>query len=197
MQLAEALDARGYGRAAAPAGLWRQAALIACAPLLGAAAFVWLYYGRTAALPALGLGAAGALGAALALRGLGARAPRSVYRRERWRPRDTLAALACGAALATLAALRVAGYGELVYYPFPRITAPGFSLVAGPALLLLAVPALAGGRQLPPRISDRERAARRAPPDQPPAPAAAADRSAIADHGRSAADTPAPPEPLR
>jgi energy-coupling factor transport system permease protein len=168
IQLAEALDARGYGRAAAPAGLWRQIALIGSVPLLGAGAFIWLYYGLDAALPALALGAAGVLGAAAALRGLGAYAPRSVYRRERWRRRDTLATMACAAALLGLAALRLAGYGDLVYYPFPHIAAPGFNLLAGLAVMLLAAPALAGGREPPPRPRGRERAgvARRAEPDQ-------------------------------
>ncbi len=168
IQLAEALDARGYGRATAPSGLWRQAALIACPPLLGAGAFVWLYYGPAAILPAIALGAAGLLGAVAALRGLGARTPRTTYRRERWRSRDTLTAVTCGVALVTLVSFRLASYGELVYYPFPRIVAPGFNLGTGLALMLLAAPALPIGREPPPRLSSRERARaeRRAAPEQ-------------------------------
>jgi energy-coupling factor transport system permease protein len=158
IQIAEALDARGYGRARATRGHWPQAALALCAPLLAAAAFLWLYYGYTAIVAAGALGAAGLLSAALALRSLSALAPRSVYRRERWRRRDTLATLASIAAVASLAAVRLSGQGDLVYYPFPRITAPGFSLGAGLAVLLLAAPALLAGRDPRPRTTPRERA---------------------------------------
>jgi energy-coupling factor transport system permease protein len=162
VQLAEALDARGYGRAAGPAPLWRQAALILGVPLIGAGLFVWLYYGPGAALPALALAAAGLLCLALAMGALGAAAPRSVYRRERWRRRDTLAAATCAVAVAALAALRLGGQAELVYFPFPALTAPGFDLRAGLALMLLAAPALASGREPPPRAPRRRPARERA-----------------------------------
>ena len=149
VQLAEALDARGYGRATG-GGLWRQAVLVLGVPLLGAGAFVWLYYGQASAPAAGALGAAGALCLALAMRAVGADATRSHYSRERWRRRDSLACAACAICLLALLALRLSGRGDLVYYPFPSLVAPGFSLWAGGALLLLAVPALTSGRE-PPR----------------------------------------------
>jgi len=46
--------------------------------------------------------------------------------------------------------LRLSGRGDLVYYPFPQLVAPGFSLWAGGALLLLAAPAITSHRE-PPR----------------------------------------------
>jgi energy-coupling factor transport system permease protein len=144
LQLAEALDARGYGRTAAPdADLSRrQVGVLAGLLLLGAGLFGGLYYGPPAALPAgLALGA-GALALGLSLRSLGRLVARSTYRRERWRRRDSLAVAAACAGVLALAAMRALGAGDLVYYPFPTIRAPGFDLRAGLALLLLAAPAL-------------------------------------------------------
>jgi energy-coupling factor transport system permease protein len=154
IQLAEALDARGYGRAGERLAPWRQAALILGAPLLGAGLFAWLYYGAAGLPWALALGGAGMLCLALATRALGREAPRSSYRRERWRRRDSLTVGASALVVLALAALRLGG-AELVYYPFPRIVAPGFDLRAGLALLLLATPAAVAGREPPPRTPRR------------------------------------------
>lgn len=151
VQLAEAMDSRGYGRAAAPGrgASLRQAAMVAGVLLLGGGVFGWLYYGP-GPLPAL-LAMCGALTLALAMRALGRRVRRSVYRRERWRRRDSLAVAASLVCLLGLVAMRLAGAGELVYYPFPSLMAPGFDLRPGLALLLLATPAALRGREPPPR----------------------------------------------
>jgi energy-coupling factor transport system permease protein len=154
VQLAEALDARGYGRAEPPS-VWRQLCLALGLPLLGAATFVWLYYGQNALLPALALGAASACCFLLPLRTATRGAPRSRYSRERWRRRDTLTVAAATACVVALLALRSAGAGSLVYYPFPAMVAPGFSLWIGATLLLLAAPALA--RRDPPPRNPRRR----------------------------------------
>lgn len=147
VQLAEAMDARGYGRASgSDRAAWRrQAGLLTGTLLLGAGVFGWLYYGPGAAPAAMASGGALALG--LSLRTLGRLVTRSAYRRERWRRRDTLAVAACLSAVATLAAIRAAAPGTLVYYPFPTITAPGFDLRAGLAVLFLAAPALLATRE--------------------------------------------------
>jgi energy-coupling factor transport system permease protein len=170
VQLAEALDARGYGRTTARPALWRQLATALGVPVLGGALFTWLYFGAGAGAAALALVGAGTLCLALGA-GLGApRERRSVYRRERWRRRDTLAVTACLAAAAALSALRLGGAGALVYYPLPTIVAPGFDLRAGLALLLLAAPAVVG-RKPPPRAPRRrparERSAEPAPVAEP------------------------------
>jgi energy-coupling factor transport system permease protein len=174
VQLAEALDARGYGRVAGRQPLWRRAALILGVPLLGGGLFAWLYFGPPALWPALGLAGGGAFCLALPVTALRASAPRSVYRRERWRRRDTLSVIACAVTVAGLVALRLGGAAGLVYYPFPSLVAPAFDLRAGLALMLLAVPALASGREPPPRTPRRRPARERAaepapsPPEQVP-----------------------------
>jgi energy-coupling factor transport system permease protein len=144
IQLAEALDARGYGRTC-PDGRargGRQAALLAGLLLLGGGVFGWLYYGVIWALALAGAGAA-ALG--WGMWRLGRLVPRTIYRRERWRRRDTFVALAAGACAAGWIALWASGAGGLLYNPYPRITPPPFDPLAGALAALLAVPALAGG----------------------------------------------------
>lgn len=169
VQLAEALDARGYGRAAAGdrAAALRQAGLLAGTLLLGAGAFGWLYYGPGSVAGALAAGGSLALG--LTMRSLGRLVTRSAYRRERWRRRDTLAVAASLGCLGALVALRLGGAADLVYYPFPTLAPPGFDLRAGLALLLLAAPAALGARR-PPQRAPRRAPAR--PTGLPAAPAA-------------------------
>jgi energy-coupling factor transport system permease protein len=147
VQLAEALDARGYGRTR-PGDLAlsrQQAAALAGLLLLGAGVFTWLYYGARYGLPAAGLCMAGALLLLAALRALGRLVPRTSYRRERWRPRDSAVAVAAALCVAALIAMRLSNPLALVYYPFPRISRPPFDPRAGVALLLLAAPALFAG----------------------------------------------------
>lgn len=171
IQLAESLDSRGYGRAGPERSPARhQLALIAGALLLAGGAFLWLYYGAALAAPAITMASAGGVCLGLAMRAIGRRVRRSSYRRDRWRRRDALAALAAiGAALAIIL-LRLAGAGGLVYYPFPHIVAPAFDLRAGLALLLLAAPALVGAPAAPrpARRSARRRQATAAGPTLPP-----------------------------
>lgn len=144
VQLAEALDARGFGRTRPDdrALLRQQLAVLAGVLLLAAGVFGWLYYGRSAAPWALAAGALGGLALLLAMRALGRLVTRTAYRRERWRRRDTLVVAALGAGIAALAVLRASSGLALVYNPFPRIGWPPFDLRAGVALLALAAPAL-------------------------------------------------------
>ncbi|HEX5688879.1 MAG TPA: energy-coupling factor transporter transmembrane component T, partial [Roseiflexaceae bacterium] len=145
IQLAEALDARGYGRTRAPdAALGRQqiGALIGLL-LLGMGIFGWLYYGAVASLPALALIVAGAICLLLTLRALGRLVPRTTYRRERWRRRDSVVTLAALASIVAIVALRLGG-ASVVYNPYPRISLPSFDPLAGIAVVLLATPALFG-----------------------------------------------------
>lgn len=151
IQLAEALDARGYGRTREidlRLGR-RQAALIAGLLLLGTGVFGWLYY-QPAATPGLpargiaaGLAAAGAIVLGLALRSLGRLVPRTMYRRERWRRRDTIVAAAALVCVAGLAVLSSQG-GWLAYNPYPALSPPPFHPIAGLLAALLAAPALFG-----------------------------------------------------
>ena len=144
VQLAEALDARGFGRTRPDerALLRQQLAALAGVLLLGAGAFGWLYYGPRVAPWSLAAGALGAGALVLAMRALGALVTRTAYRRERWRGRDTLVVGGAVACVAALAALRASAGLGLVYNPFPRIGWPPFDLRAGVAVLALAAPAL-------------------------------------------------------
>jgi len=153
LQLAEALDARGYGRTAAPdaALTRRQAGVLAGLSLLAAGLFAGLYYGPPAFAPAALAVGAGALTLGLMLRALGRLVERSTYRRERWRRRDSALVVAVIAGFCALGLFRAAGAGDMVYYPYPSIRAPGFDLRAGLALLTLAAPALLA----PPASSER------------------------------------------
>lgn len=177
VQLAEALDARGYGRSTGGGTLGRQASLVLGVFLLGVGVFIWLYYGQAAILAAGSLLAAGGLCLALAMRALRSTTRRSVYRRERWRRRDSLVIAAAAALVAVLVSLRLTGLGDLVYYPLPTLVAPGFDLRAGLALLLLATPAVVGSREPPPRPPRRRPTRERAHPPRhaagEPAPAPA------------------------
>ncbi|GAB4208666.1 MAG: energy-coupling factor transporter transmembrane component T [Roseiflexaceae bacterium] len=148
IQLAEALDARGYGRTrAADLALGRQQlGVLAGLLLVCAGLFVWFYYGSAAGTGGAGLLVAGALLLLLAMRALGQLVPRTTYRRERWRRRDSLAALALAGAVIGSATLHLLGAGGLRYNPYPLISAPPFDPLAGLLICLLAAPALANLR---------------------------------------------------
>jgi energy-coupling factor transport system permease protein len=190
VQLAESLDSRGYGRTGSGDRAQGRAQLgvIAATLLLAGGAFGWLYYGGALALPASAMLAAGALALALTMRALGRQVRRSSYRRERWRGRDSLAALAAlGCALA-LALLRLGDTG-LVYYPFPQIAPPAFDLRAGLAVLLLAAPAALAP---PPPPGRRRRAALRRAAAAPLTPCP----SPSGGDGIPEQDAPESPSPL-
>jgi energy-coupling factor transport system permease protein len=148
------MEARGFGAAGSAAaggraGRWGPRALEA-AIAGGLALAVAGVYGR-AAWPgsplAGGLGAAaialGVLSVAGALFAVGRGVRATRWRPERWRRRDTLVAAASAVALAAFAAAWLWRRGELIFYPYPRLEAPGLSPWLAAALALLAVPAAA------------------------------------------------------
>jgi energy-coupling factor transport system permease protein len=174
IQLAEALDARGYGRtrAADVAQGRRQVVVLLGLLLLGAGLFVWLYYGGAGGAAGPALIGAGAAALLLALRALGRLVPRSTYRRERWRPRDSAALLALLGAAAGLAAMRLLGAGGLVYNPYPLLGPPPFDPLAGLLFCALAAPALlrSAGEPERPTRAPAARPARAPDPSDSPAP---------------------------
>jgi energy-coupling factor transport system permease protein len=141
LQLAEALDARGYGRTlpGSPAVLRNLALLAGLMLLLGALAG-WL----AAAPPALviGLAGGGVLLIADAVRRLNRSVARSSYRRERLQQRDTIVSVAALLAVALIGWLRFSTPEALIYQPYPIFSAPLFDLRGGLAVLLLTMPAL-------------------------------------------------------
>lgn len=147
IQLAEALDARGFGRtnAADRTPGWQQAAVVSGLLLLGAGLFLWLYYG--AGLLAGGLFIGGLLLLGLALWALGRLVPRTSYRRERWRRRDVIASTTAAGAAALWMIARITAPTLLIFNPYPMISAPPFSALLALLPLVLAVPALLRSRQ--------------------------------------------------
>ncbi len=154
VQLAEAMEARGYGQTASrlrpltsDLQSLRQASNVRWqAPMsVGLSALLagWLIeaYWRTGigwALIGLG-GAAVLLGVCLAA----LRAPRITrYRPQAWSARDTLLVALSLVPLALTVATALFDPTALVFYPYPRITPPSFDVWLGLGLALLGAPAL-------------------------------------------------------
>ncbi len=162
LHLAEALEARGYGRALATAPM-RGRMLALLSGLLGMVTAIlgWLW-GGPATFPTLApLGGISLVLVGWAARGLSHAVPRTTYRRERWHRHDTVACVAALTALIAVAAARLLDPAALVYYPFPTFTLPAFDLRIGLALLALIAPALPL-RATTPRRARRLAADRRA-----------------------------------
>ena len=150
IQLAEAMEARGIGRAAPPTQASSRlhklalsaATLVCCIGLFG---YSYSIMGRW---PMLGLIASGLALLFLTLHRMGRGASRTRYRRELWRRCDTIVAVASGAALAAFLTLLALSPEALAYPVYPRVTWPPFEPLVGLALLPLVVPAFASGHRL-------------------------------------------------
>lgn len=140
IQLAEAMDSRGYGRVLPdqPRRGGDQWLAIGGVTLLA----IGLYAAFTG--PAWGwLAVAAGVGLTIwALRRLGGSAPRTRYLRERWHGRDTLMLCAALALLIGVTLLRATGSGGLIYTTLPRIAPPPFDPLTGALLLLVCAPAI-------------------------------------------------------
>lgn len=140
IQLAEAMDSRGYGRTIRlqHGAVRGQLVLIAGLTVLA----LGVYFGFTGdARGWIGVG----IGLAIigwVLRWQGRGIVRTRYLQERWHDRDTLMALACVILIAGITVLRLHGSSGLLYTPLPRVTLPRFEPVAGALTLLLSVPAI-------------------------------------------------------
>ena len=143
IQLAEAMEARGFSRIVAPRASSRfhklalsVATLACCLGLFGYS------YWRPGRWPALALLAAGLALLLFTLRRMGRGAGRTRYRRQLWRRRDTIVGLASGAVLVMFLGLLVLSPEVLTYPVYPRVAWPPFEPLVGLALLPLAAPAL-------------------------------------------------------
>ena len=150
IQLAEAMESRGFARAARPLTPARRVLVqtLTLAGLLGLllGLFVMAYWPTWAAL---GWGVVG-LGA-LVLAGVfwlqGRRVQRTRYRRPRWRPRDTALVVASLVPALAILAVKSLDPWALVYSPYPPFSPwPTFNLAVGWPLILLAAPALLAPR---------------------------------------------------
>lgn len=145
IQLAESMEARGFGSTAQATSPKRELAHKALIPLalfgLLAGAFCYRYFvaGRWA-------GALLILGSILLLAGnlwtMGRHVKRSHYRRELWRRRDTAVTTATVMSMALIAVVWLAQGESLLFYPYPRFYLPSFNPLAGLAPLALVVPVL-------------------------------------------------------
>lgn len=155
MQLAEAMEARGYAVSRAPGRSARFAAA-ASAPLLLASAWLWFY--NSSGKPAGALCAAAGL-AALAWWFWKARRSHAAttFAAEELPRSQVVTIVASGVVVAMIAVARAAGFSTLGYNPFAGLQMPGFTLaeaglvatVAWPAVLLLRRPALASPPDAP------------------------------------------------
>ena len=147
IQLAEAMEARGFSRVVTPAqasSRLRKLALTLAILACGIALFGYSYW-RPGRWPALALLAAGLALLLFTLCRMGRGTGRTRYRRELWRRRDTVVGVASGAVLATFLALLVLSPKVLAYPVYPRVNWPPFEPLVGLALLPLLAPALVAG----------------------------------------------------
>jgi energy-coupling factor transport system permease protein len=142
LQLAEAMDSRGYGArrvgVARRPGLERFATLAALT--LAAVGLFFVFFDPT---PWRGLGwlAVAAVIIGWAARSANSAARGSRYLRDRWRRRDLGAVLGSVALVLSAVLVRTFVPQTLVYTPLPRATLPPFELWSIVLVVLLAVPA--------------------------------------------------------
>jgi energy-coupling factor transport system permease protein len=146
IQLAETMEARGFGGAVVPSSSRRtiltQFGLLAALLGLLGGLFVVTYY------PALRYGGwllvlLSGVGLATIFVLQGTRVRRTRFRHSAWRGRDVIVVLTSAAVLVGVLAARVVMPDALVYVPYPPSPLlPPFSPLLGAVLLLLAVPAL-------------------------------------------------------
>jgi len=146
IQLAETMEARGFGSAVRPRSrretLAAQAGMLVAllALLIGLSVVAFSGQRRVWGGALIAFGGAGLL-FLFWLQGRGVQQTR--YRRPRWHARDTVVALAGGIVLAVVIAAKATAPATLSYNPYPpNPLMPPFNPWVGAALLLLALPAL-------------------------------------------------------
>ena len=146
IQLAETMEARGFGSSVEPlsgrAALATQLGTLGALLVLLVGLFTVTYFPEAGTWGWMLAGlATGALVAVFLLQGR--RVRRSRYRRPRWQARDTILASASALVLVAVIAARLAVPEALAYTPFPPSSLlPPFHPLAASPLLLLALPAL-------------------------------------------------------
>jgi energy-coupling factor transport system permease protein len=147
LTLAEAMEARGYGRHRPGAAQGRGAAMVGLAGLVALALGAFALLAGNAAWSARGLLAVGAVAVAGAAAASARRSGRTRLRRERWERADGVVAAAALAALGVVLAARLAGIGDLGWTGAGQLDAPGFAWLPALALFGLAAPVAVGGRR--------------------------------------------------
>ncbi len=150
VQLAESMEARGFGEGAPSSGRRRELvhrALIAVAMFaLMSGVFVYGYYAtlRWAGVLISAGGLCLLLGNLLAM---SRRVHRSHYRRELWLPRDGFVSACAIVSLAMVGIIWLLDGESLAFYPYPHFTFPPFNPLVGLALLSAVAPVLTAPQQ--------------------------------------------------
>jgi energy-coupling factor transport system permease protein len=145
IQLAESMEARGFGGSLSQMGRRRELfhklsiALALLALLIGV--FLYGYFPASQWVGGL-LAVGGVILLGRTLRAMGQRVERSRYRRELWRRRDTLVSAASLLSLAVFAFFLLLDKRALAFYPYPRFELPTFNPIIGLALLAPVTPVL-------------------------------------------------------
>jgi energy-coupling factor transport system permease protein len=153
IQLAEAMESRGFGAPASPAHLpappppsaaqtriWPQFATPAALLLTIAGSATFLLLGQRPLGLVLTLAGVALLLMSLHLGGNARRGPRSRYRPQPWQRPDIVLTTASLVLLLWLVALNTQAASTLLYYPYPRVRWPSFDPLIGGLLLVLALP---------------------------------------------------------
>jgi energy-coupling factor transport system permease protein len=144
MNLAEAMESRGFSRSSAKRTL---SPLLVQLGLAGGLAITLAGTTMFAFLPGVPLLAwllsiTGIAMVGLTLWAVGAGATRTRYRRSVWRAQDTLLTIMCLGVLAVLLVFKMIAPSLLSYTPFLRISTPSFDLLTALVICALVVPAL-------------------------------------------------------
>jgi energy-coupling factor transport system permease protein len=138
IQLAEAMESRGYGRTIQRRSRWSEVLLLLGLSLLT----IGLYASLTGNWRGWLFVALGGLLSIGTLNNLSNGPSRTRYIREHWRRRDTLVLLASLVLIVGMVVLRNLRVDGLLYTTIPRLTLPPFEPLVGAFVLLLSVPAL-------------------------------------------------------
>jgi energy-coupling factor transport system permease protein len=158
IQLAETMEARGFGAAVNPTtrsrAMLSQSGLLAAlvGVLVGLALLAFYQQGRVWGWLLIVLGVIGVL----AFFGFhGRQVQRTRYRRQTWHARDAAVVIASIVSLAVVIAVRLTAAGTLYYNPYPpNPLLPSFHPLVGAALLLLTMPAIVAPREPTQQASD-------------------------------------------
>jgi energy-coupling factor transport system permease protein len=158
VQLAEAMEARGYGNSKSQTSNFKAQTLMMAG--LSGMLLGWLVeaYWRN------GIGwamiAASAMAFAIGMRMIAASAPRTThYKRQVWSARDTLLAVSSAIPLAGVLAVTMLDPQTLAFYPYPRVALPPFDVRLGLILALLGAPAFVRPRDERPSLAQSAAAA--------------------------------------
>jgi energy-coupling factor transport system permease protein len=140
VQLAEAMEARGYGQKPQISNLKSQALMVGGLSGILVGWLVEAYWRNGIGWAIIG---ASAVALIMGVRMASSHASRTThYRRQAWSARDTLLVAFSTVPLAAVVAVALLDPQVLAFYPYPRVMLPPFDVRLGLCLALLGAPAL-------------------------------------------------------